>query len=138
MKPVQKYSVLSCGVTAGDYETYTSQYYNVYCDLDTLKQVLKKEFSGRAIPGQPTTKSGKPYKDFTYSSIQVKVDDIEEVEAVSSVIRSMGYNTSTNVEYMDSMKSQLAIIQAVLGGIGAISLLVAAIGIANTDDDVHL
>ena len=44
----------------------------------------------------------------------------------------MGYNTSTNVEYMDSMKSQLAIIQAVLGGIGAISLLVAAIGIANT------
>ena len=132
VKPVQKYSVLSCGVSAGDYETYTSQYYNVYCDLDTLKQVLKKEFSGRAIPGQPTTKSGKPYKDFTYSSIQVKVDDIEEVEAVSSVIRSMGYNTSTNVEYMDSMKSQLAIIQAVLGGIGAISLLVAAIGIANT------
>lgn len=132
VKPVQKYSVRSCGVTAGDYETYTSQYYNVYCDLDTLKQVLKKEFAGRVIPGQPSTKSGKPYKDFTYSSVQVKVDDIKEVENVAAVIRSMGYNTSTNAEYMDSMKSQLAIIQAVLGGIGAISLLVAAIGIANT------
>ena len=104
----------------------------MYCDLDTLKQVLKKEFAGRVIPGQPSTKSGKPYKDFTYSSVQVKVDDIKEVENVAAVIRSMGYNTSTNAEYMDSMKSQLAIIQAVLGGIGAISLLVAAIGIANT------
>lgn len=62
----------------------------------------------------------------------MKVDDIKEVENVAAVIRSMGYNTSTNAEYMDSMKSQLAIIQAVLGGIGAISLLVAAIGIANT------
>ena len=33
---------------------------------------------------------------------------------------------------MDSMKRQMAIIQAVLGGIGAVSLFVAAIGIANT------
>ena len=97
VKPVQKYSVLSCGVTAGDYETYTEHYYNVYCDLDTLKQVLKKEFSGRAIPGQPTTKSGKPYKDFTYSSIQVKVDNIEEVENVAATIRSMGYNTRSTI-----------------------------------------
>ena len=30
------------------------------------------------------------------------------------------------------MKSQFAMVQAVLGGIGAVSLLVAAIGIANT------
>ena len=43
-----------------------------------------------------------------------------------------GYNVETNVEYMDSMKKQMAVIQAVLGGIGAISLIVAAIGIANT------
>lgn len=47
-------------------------------------------------------------------------------------IREMGYNVETNVEYMDSMKKQMAVIQAVLGGIGAISLIVAAIGIANT------
>lgn len=44
----------------------------------------------------------------------------------------MGYNTQTNAEYLESMKSQFAIVQAVLGGIGAVSLLVAAIGIANT------
>ena len=33
---------------------------------------------------------------------------------------------------MESMKKQFAMVQAVLGGIGAVSLLVAAIGIANT------
>ena len=84
------------------------------------------------FPGQPTTKSGKPYKDFCYSYAQIKVDDIENVDAVASVIREMGYNVETNAEYLDSMKSQFAIVQAVLGGIGAVSLLVAAIGIANT------
>ena len=39
---------------------------------------------------------------------------------------------STNIDYINSMKSQFAMVQAVLGGIGAVSLLVAAIGIANT------
>ena len=93
---------------------------------------MKKEFNGRVIPGQPSTKSGKAYKEFYYSSAQVKVDDMSNVNDVAKQIREMGYNVETNVEYMDSMKKQMAVIQAVLGGIGAISLIVAAIGIANT------
>ena len=129
---VQKHAVRACGVVEGDLDTYKTGYYNVYCDLDTLKQVLKKEFSGRVIPGQPTTKNGKAYKDFTYSSVELKVDDQDMVSEVVSEIRSMGYNASTNAEYMESAKKQMAMIQAVLGGIGAVSLLVAAIGIANT------
>ena len=67
-----------------------------------------------------------------HSSAQVKVDDMSNVNDVAKQIREMGYNVETNVEYMDSMKKQMAVIQAVLGGIGAISLIVAAIGIANT------
>ena len=62
----------------------------------------------------------------------MKVDDIDNVNAVASAIREMGYGTETNAEYLESMKSQFAIVQAVLVGIGAVSLLVAAIGIANT------
>ena len=77
---------------AGDPENYKTGYQNIYCDLDTLKQVLKKEFNGRAIPGQPTTKNGKPYKDFCYSSAKVKVDDQDKLDEVVSGIRSMGYN----------------------------------------------
>ena len=94
--------------------------------------MLKKEFSGRAIPGQPVTKSGKPYKEFSYTQAQVKVDDIHAVDETAAMIRQMGFQADTNVEYLESAKGQLKIIQAVLGGIGAVSLLVAAIGIANT------
>lgn len=131
-KTVQKHVVRASGMVEGGPDEYNANYYYIYCDLDTLKQILKKDFQGKVIPGQPTTKSGKPYKEFCYSYAQVKIDDVDQVDAVAASIRNMGYNVETNAEYLDSMKSQFAIVQAVLGGIGAVSLLVAAIGIANT------
>lgn len=131
-KPVQKHVVRACGLVAGGAEDYNANSYSVFCDLETLKKVLKKEFSGRVIPGQPQTKNGKPMKNFCYSYAQLKVDDVDNVATVSNQLKELGYNVETNAEYMDSMKKQMAIIQAVLGGIGAVSLFVAAIGIANT------
>ena len=131
-RPPKKHVVHASGMVEGDVDTYNAHSYFVYCDLNTLKTMLKKEFRGRAIPGQPTTKSGKPYKDFVYTSLKVKADDIANVDALSTEIRNMGFQVSTNVEYMNSMKKQFAMVQAVLGGIGAVSLFVAAIGIANT------
>lgn len=131
-KTIAKHVAKASGIVAGSPDEYNANYYNIFCDLDTLKQILKKEFNGRVIPGQPTTKSGKPYKEFCYSYAQLKVDDIDSVDGVARIVREMGYNVETNAEYLDSMKGQFAIVQAVLGGIGAVSLLVAAIGIANT------
>lgn len=131
-KTAKKYVVKASGVIEGDVNAYNANYYYVYCDLDTLKEMLKKEFRGSVIPGQPSTKSGKPYSKFVYSSATVQADDMGEVDALSAQIREMGYNVTTNAEYMESMKKQFAMVQAVLGGIGAVSLLVAAIGIANT------
>ena len=131
-KTVQKYVVRASGVVSGGLDDYTTSYDRVYCDLETLKQLLRKEYAGRVIPGQPQTKAGKPLKEFYYTSLKVKADDMDHVNEVADAIRNMGYNVETNAEYLDSMKSQFAIVQAVLGGIGAVSLLVAAIGIANT------
>ena len=131
-KPLQKHVVRACGLVAGGIDDYSSNSYYAFCDLDTLKKVLTKEFAGRIIPGQPQTKNGKPLKEFCYSYAQVKVDDADNVTAVTNKIKEMGYNVETNAEYMESMERQMAIIQAVLGGIGAVSLFVAAIGIANT------
>lgn len=128
----KKYVVKGSGVVAGGMDSYNTDSFKVYCDLDKLREYLKKEFRGRVIPGQPSTKSGKPYSKFVYSSAKVQADDMEQVEELSAAIRSMGYNVETNAEYIDSMKKQFAMVQAVLGGIGAVSLLVAAIGIANT------
>lgn len=131
-KPLQKHVVRASGLVAGGIDDYNANCYYTFCDLDTLKKVLQKEFAGRVIPGQPQTKNGKPMKDFCYSYAELKVDDKDNVAAVSNQLKEMGYNVETNVEYMESMEKQMAIIQAVLGGIGAVSLFVAAIGIANT------
>ena len=128
----KKYVVKGSGVIAGGMDNYSMDSFKVYGDLDKLREYLKKEFSGRVIPGQPSTKSGKPYSKFVYSSAKVQADDMENVEELAGTIRSLGYNVETNAEYIDSMKKQFAMVQAVLGGIGAVSLLVAAIGIANT------
>ena len=131
-KNVQKYVVRASSIVSGGLDDYSANYDSVYCDLETLKQILRKEYAGRVIPGQPQTKAGKPLKEFYYTSLKVKADDMDHVNEVADVIRNMGYNVETNAEYLDSMKIQFAVVQAVLGGIGAVSLLVAAIGIANT------
>lgn len=131
-RTAKKYVVHGSGVIAGGTDSYNTDSYSVLCDLTVLKSYLQKEFRGRAIPGQPTTASGKPYKMFVYTQANVQADDMENVDELANEIRALGYNVTTNVELIDSMKSQFAMVQAVLGGIGAVSLLVAAIGIANT------
>ena len=127
-----KHPVRACGVLKGGPEDFRYGMFNVYCDIDKLKYSLQREFSGRVIPGQPANKNGKPYSSFYYTSVLVKTEEISQVQEVAAVIRSMGYNASTNIDQLESSKREIAMIEAALGGIGAISLLVAAIGIANT------
>lgn len=132
VRPPKKHVVKGCGVVAGDIDSYNANYYYVYCDINKLEDMLKKEFRGRPVPGQPTTKSGKPYREFVYTSATVQAENLEDVDDLSAAIRNMGFQVTTNAEYLNSMKKQFVMIQALLGGIGAVSLFVAAIGIANT------
>ena len=132
VKAPKKYVVQASGMMSGGIDTYHNGSYNVYCDIWTLKSFLQKEYRGKAIPGQPKTQTGKPYKFFAYTNAMVQADDIDQVEELSAVIQEMGYRVSTNAEYLKSAQQEFAMIEAVLGGIGAVSLFVAAIGIANT------
>lgn len=132
LPPPKKYLVQSSGVVDGGITDYNVNFNSVFCDINKLEDMIKREFRGRAIPGQPSTKAGKPYKFFVYSSAEIQADKTDDVDKLSTTIRSMGFQVMTNVELMNSAKKQFALIQAVLGGIGAVSLLVAAIGIANT------
>ena len=93
---------------------------------------MKKIFKNRAIPNQPTRSNGKPYKEWYYEEMFVKVDEMENVADVQQQIIDMGYYAYSNAEWVEQMEGQYAMVQGVLGGIGAVSLFVAAIGIANT------
>ncbi|MGI6004247.1 MAG: ABC transporter permease [Christensenellales bacterium] len=67
-----------------------------------------------------------------YSQMAVFVDDIGNVLSVQDELRQMGYQTFAMAEIIDSMQEQSRGLQTLLGAIGAVSLLVAALGITNT------
>jgi putative ABC transport system permease protein len=62
----------------------------------------------------------------------VKVEDPQKVLEVADTITAMGYMVYTPMQYLQPINSFYTVLQVIFGGLGAISLLVAAIGIANT------
>jgi ABC-type antimicrobial peptide transport system permease subunit len=128
----KKYIISNNALVEGDMEEYNDFSWSTYADIEALKTQLQKAFRGKAIPGQPSTKTGKSYGKFEYNQAYVQVDDMNNVMTVQKEITSMGFEATSNAEYLKTMQKQYQSIQAVLGGIGAVSLFVAAIGIANT------
>lgn len=128
----KKYLLKTAGVVEGSPEDYNEYAYSVYTDIDLLKDQLKKIFKKNPIPGQPTNKKGKPYPYLVYSMAKVNVDKMEHVMEVQQQLINLGFQAYSNMDWMEQSQQQSGMIQAVLGGIGAVSLFVAAIGIANT------
>jgi putative ABC transport system permease protein len=67
-----------------------------------------------------------------YNMVIVKVDDVKNTLDVADQIKALEFNPQTDQTYVQGMNSFYTILQAVFGGVGAVALLVAAIGIANT------
>lgn len=128
----KKYLVEASGIMEGEPGEWTMNSSNVYCDMDALKAQLKRVFKKKVIPGQPTRSNGKPYNEIFYSQVVVQVDEMENVEALTKLLQDQGYNAYSDAEWIQSQTEQMNTIQLVLGAIGAVSLLVAAIGITNT------
>ena len=68
----------------------------------------------------------------TYNSVLVKCDSTDSVATVKDAIDAMGYGTSSLQDSLEQAEQQMQQIQYLLGAIGGVSLLVAAIGIMNT------
>ena len=131
-KAPKKYLVKTSGVMEGEPGEWTMNSSNVYCDMEALKIQLKRVFKKNPIPGQPTRKNGKPYNELFYTELVVQVDEMENVQALTTMLQDQGYNAYSDAEWIQSQTEQMNTIQLVLGAIGAVSLLVAAIGITNT------
>lgn len=67
-----------------------------------------------------------------YSMLIVKAEDPDVVLDVADQINTMGYMANTPQSYLEGINSFFLVLQIIFGGVGAIALLVAAIGIANT------
>lgn len=125
-KPNYKtYKFKTIGVLAeGDYE----KGYYAYMPIEQVKKLIQEKNKAEGNKISPEERK----RQRGYGTILVKVDDINKVQEVQTQIKDMGYNAYSLSDYLESMKKTSNTIQAILGGIGAVSLLVAAIGITNT------
>lgn len=67
-----------------------------------------------------------------YNQLVVNVESVDKVLDISDQITQLGYQAYTPQSYVQGINSFFLILQVIFGGVGAIALLVAAIGIANT------
>lgn len=67
-----------------------------------------------------------------YNMLIVKVDDLDNVLDITDQITGLGLQAYTPQSFVQGINSFYLVLQVIFGGVGAIALLVAAIGIANT------
>jgi len=67
-----------------------------------------------------------------YPNVVVKVSDVKDVIDITELLTNMGYQAYTPQTFVQGIDNFYLILQVTFGGVGAIALLVAAIGIANT------
>ena len=92
-------------------------------DAGTLKSLIEES----------NRKSGeKSKKQLEYSQIIVLADNISNVESVEKEIKKLGFQTSSMESIRKPMEQDMQQKQMLLGCVGAVSLFVAALGIANT------
>lgn len=106
------------------------QDYNVGSETDSGVLMQAEDFKAFCFNAQKAANLKR--KTPPYSAVKVFADEINNVAAVEEAIKGMGFETSSMESMRESTKKEMATVQLALGGIGAVSLLVAAIGIMNT------
>ncbi len=102
-------------------ETRGESDWSIYMRLDDVK-VLNEWALGQRIN----------YNKTGYSQALVTVDDVANVLDVNDRILELGFQAYTPQSFVQGINNFYMILQVIFGGVGAIALLVAAIGIANT------
>lgn len=100
----------------------------VYMDIEQLEE-LKQNYDKMT---DYQAYGGKMPKNEGYTEVLLHVPDRNHIKKVQTAVRKMGFKTASSEEILKQTKSMNKIINMVFGGIGGISLLVAAIGITNT------
>ena len=97
--------------------------YSYYClmEISALERLMKenKDFIGGLPAGQ-------------YETILVKCASIDDVKPVKTAIENMGYGAYSLMDAVEMAQESTQRVQYLLGAIGGVALLVAAIGIMNT------
>ena len=115
-QPGKMYRLSPVGMVSRD-----TNEFSWYClmDLEALKKLAKEN------PDMNLDTSA-------YQQVSVKCESTDAVASVKKAIDEMGFGTSSLQDAVEQAEKQMQQIQYLLGAIGGVSLLVAAIGIMNT------
>jgi len=95
--------------------------YSIYLPLDQVK-AMNEWANGMHIN----------YNKTGYNQVIVKVKDPNQALDIADQITKLGFQANTPQSFLKGINNTFLIMQIIFGGVGAIALLVAAIGIANT------
>lgn len=109
------------GTLKEDYNKGSATSDGLMLGMDSMKQIYAQI--------QSKTNNNK---QLSYTTILVKTSDITAVSGVETSIKALGYTTSSMESIREPMEKAARQKQLMLGGLGAISLFVAALGITNT------
>ena len=128
-REVKPYKFDGVGVLAPDPQNWETQYYS-FMNIEAVETIIaERQKYEKAMWG------GSGQETYGYERVQIKAVDVMTVDKVINALVELGVNRNTIYNARDSVKDMqdmLGSLQGVLGAIGAVSLFVAAIGIANT------
>lgn len=124
-KPPRPHEIRGVGILK---ESGSEKDYQALMNITALRKIMAED--SKTL--HQADRSRRSDQENQYDNIKIKVADMEEVKIIQKQIQALGYQASSLTDWLESMKKTSRTMQAILGGIGAVSLLVAAIGIANT------
>lgn len=110
------------GIIAADPNDWRFSYYAIV-NLNWLKKVYRENRDFFKEQG---------FELNGYDTVYVLADNVDNVEDVIRQLNDYGLQYSSPLETVALMKKQISMMQGFLGFIGAVSMLVAALSIANT------
>ena len=125
-KQVKPYKLEGVGILERSENDWQTQN-NCFMSLETVEKMIEER--------EKYQQSGNREERYGYETVMIKSVDVKAVDVVIEKLVELGvkedniYNPRTMVKSMQDMTGSL---QMLLGAIGAVSLFVAAIGIANT------
>ncbi|NLB09452.1 MAG: FtsX-like permease family protein, partial [Clostridiales bacterium] len=103
-----------------------------FMDFDRLNELIDANSDYLGITKDEKQLAEEENDDPTYELVWIKVKKVQDVQRIAKLIRNSGLSVYSLNDMLETVRMQSRQIQGMLGAIGAVALLVSAIGVANT------
>jgi ABC-type antimicrobial peptide transport system permease subunit len=115
-------NIAQMGQTNGEFD------YNTYMDIEYFKKLYLKYCNTLSL--EDRKKAVKSIQE--YQQIKLNVDNVNNVTGVQDEIKKLGFQSYSQMQYLEPLQEASNTLQMVLGALGAVAMIVSAISIANT------